>query len=273
LKKPGNSDEIRSVVIMGAGNLAWHLGHHLLKAGIQIIQVFNRTTEPGELLAAELNSTFTGRLDYLTENADIYILAVSDEAIDKMLHNGWFSKGHLVVHTAGSVAMDVFAGKAINYGVLYPLQTFTKVKPVDFKQIPLFIEANNDVNLKRIEHLAMKLSASVHNVDSEKRMYLHLAAVIVSNFTNHMFALAEKLLLERNLTPDLLIPLIQETVDKAIVMSPLRAQTGPAIRGNTAIIEKHLALLEPHPEIRELYRVITESIILNLHNFPLPLQA
>ena len=246
---------------MGAGNLAWHLGHHLVKAGIQVVQVYNRTPEPGELLAAELNSSFTDRLDCLTENADLYILAVSDDAICRVLDNGWFNRGHLVVHTSGSVAMDVFAGKAINYGILYPLQTFTKGKAVDFSQIPLFVEANNVENLNRIEHFAMKLSGSVYEVDSEKRMYLHLAAVIASNFSNHLFALTEKLMHEQNLSFDFLKPLIHETVAKAMVMSPLKAQTGPAIRGNTAVIEKHLALLEHHPEIRELYRVITESII------------
>jgi predicted short-subunit dehydrogenase-like oxidoreductase (DUF2520 family) len=247
---------------MGAGNLAWHLGHRLSEAGIQIVQVYNRTPEPGELLAAELNTSFTSRLDYLKENADLYILAVSDDAIGRILDTRRFNRGQMVIHTAGSVAMDVFAGKAISYGVLYPLQTFTKGKSVDFNQIPFLIEANDSENLKRIEHLALMLSGSAYTIGSDKRMYVHLAAVIASNFSNHMLVITEKLLKERNLPFDMLKPLIRETVTKALFMSsPIQAQTGPAIRGNAEVIEKHLAILENHPEIRALYRVITESII------------
>jgi predicted short-subunit dehydrogenase-like oxidoreductase (DUF2520 family) len=256
-----NNKEIRTVVIVGAGNLAWHLGHHLFKAGIDILQVFNRTPDPGELLAARLNASFTNRLDCLTENADLYILAVSDDAIGIILETLRFKTGQLVLHTAGSIAMDVFSGKAENYGVFYPLQTFTKEKAVDFSHIPLLIEANKVENLESIGQLALKLSDSVHEVNSEKRLYLHLAAVFASNFTNHMLAVTEKLLQEKNLSFDLLKPLMQETMAKALIMSPLQAQTGPAIRGNYPVIEKHLALLENHSEIRELYRVITESII------------
>jgi predicted short-subunit dehydrogenase-like oxidoreductase (DUF2520 family) len=261
LTETGNSKEIRAAVIMGAGNLAWHLGHHLLKAGIQIVQVFNRTPEAGRLLATELNASYTSVLDFTTKNADLYILTVSDDAIVSILDNGWFNGKQLVVHTAGSVSMNVFSGKVKNHGVLYPLQTFTKGKPVDFAQIPFFVEANTAENLKRIKEFALKLTERVYEIDSEKRIFLHLAAVIASNFTNHIFALSEKVLQEQNLPFELLKPLIQETVAKAFFMSPLLAQTGPAIRGNIQVIERHMALLEHHPEIKELYRVISESIM------------
>jgi predicted short-subunit dehydrogenase-like oxidoreductase (DUF2520 family) len=252
--------EIRKVVILGAGNLAWHFGHRLSGAGIQVAQIFSRTPKLGESLATELHAGYTNRLDLLEEDADLYLLAITDDAIPSLIRQARFGK-RFVVHAAGSVSMDVFTGKVKNYGVLYPLQTLTTGKPLDFSNIPLFIEANNAGNLEKLNLLACKLSNRVYVVDSEKRTYLHLAAVIASNFTNHMFALTEKLLQEKNLSFDLLKPLIEETIAKALFLSPLQAQTGPAIRGNTRVIEKHLALLEQHPEIKELYRVITESIM------------
>lgn len=252
--------EIHSVVIIGAGNLAWHLGHQLVKAGVPILQVVNRSAVQGKLLATELNAFFTTKPELLNRDADLYILAVSDDAIGGIVEKVKFEPKQLVVHTAGSIDMNIFDGRAENYGVFYPLQTFTKGKPVDFSQIPLFIEANTPVNLEKINQLAKKFSDRVYSVDSEKRMYLHLAAVIASNFTNHMFAITEMVLQERDLSFDLLKPLIQETIDKALLLSPFKAQTGPAVRGNSKVIDKHLSLLEHHPGIQELYRVITESI-------------
>jgi predicted short-subunit dehydrogenase-like oxidoreductase (DUF2520 family) len=246
---------------MGAGNLAWHLGHYCLQAGIQVAQVFNRTSESGKILAAALNTSYTCSPDLVTKDADLYILAVSDDAIAALLDTGLFKNGQLVVHTAGSVSMEVFGEKASNYGVLYPLMTFTKGMLVDAGQVSWYIEANSAENLKSIHAFAVKLSEKVYAADSEQRSYLHLAAVIASNFTNHMFALAEKVLKERDLSFKLLEPLIQETVAKAFSMSPLQAQTGPAIRGNHEVIQKHLALLEEYPATRELYKIITESIM------------
>jgi predicted short-subunit dehydrogenase-like oxidoreductase (DUF2520 family) len=246
---------------MGAGNLAWHLGHYCLQAGIQVAQVYNRTPDSGEFLAAALNTSYTCLPDRVKRDADLYILAVSDDAIATLLNTGMFKNGQLVVHTAGSVSMDIFSEKASNYGVLYPLMTFTKGTLVDAGQVPWYIEANSAESLKSIHDFALKLSEKVYAVDSKQRVYLHLAAVIASNFTNHMFALAEKVLKERNLSFELLEPLIQETVAKAFSMSPLQAQTGPAIRNNHEVIQKHLALLEVHPETRKLYKVITESIM------------
>ncbi len=251
--------EIRSVVIMGAGNIAWHMGHRFTDAGIQVQQVFSRAPEKGKSLASELGTGFTNQLDLVAEDADLYLLAVTDDAISSLLRQMPFGK-RLVAHVAGSVPIGIFEGKAKNYGVLYPLQTFTRGKPVDFSNVPLFIEANNERNLEKLKILAGKLTRRVYMVDSEKRAYLHLAAVIASNFTNHMFAVTEKVLQERNMSFDLLKPLIEETIAKALFMSPFTAQTGPAVRGNKEIIDKHMAMLDNHPEIKELYRVVSESI-------------
>jgi predicted short-subunit dehydrogenase-like oxidoreductase (DUF2520 family) len=176
------------------------------------------------------------------------------------LQEAWFGEG-LVVHTAGSVSLEVFKGRAKNYGVIYPLQTFTRGKPVDFSSIPLFIEANDNRNLEKLKYLSEKVTGKVYTADSETRAYLHLAAVFASNFTNHILALAEMVLLERNLPFNILKPLIEETVAKALYMSPRQAQTGPAFRHDKPILEKHLDMLAGHPEIKELYRLISESIM------------
>jgi len=256
MEKPG----IQKVVILGSGNLARHMGRWMSDSGIHIMQVFSRSPLQGEALAHELACDFTNRLDLLVEDADLYLLAVSDDAIAVLLRQALFSRRHLVVHSAGSIPLNVFTGRAKNYGVLYPLQTFTRERNLDYSNIPIFIEANNPANLHRIEHLANRLSPRVYKVDSEKRAYLHLAAVIASNFTNHMLALAEKFLQEKNLAFDLIKPLVQETIAKALSLTPVQAQTGPAVRGNREIIEKHMAMLDNHPEIKELYRVVSESI-------------
>lgn len=252
--------EIRTVVIMGSGNMAWHMGYWLTRSGIRVNQIFSRNVEKGKLLADELSTEFTNRLDRLHEHSDMYLLTVSDDALASVIRQAVFGN-RLVLHTAGSVPIEIFREKVKNFGVLYPLQTFTRGKPVEYSQIPVFIEASSAQNLARIKQLALKLSDRVYEADSEKRAYLHLAAVIASNFTNHMLVVAEKYMQERNLSFDLIRPLVQETIAKALSMSPFLAQTGPAIRGNTGVIEKHMLMLENHPEIRELYRTISESIM------------
>lgn len=246
---------------MGAGNVAWHLGHHLLDAGFRIAQLLNRSCEQGTRLAQELKTTYCSDLNLMTPEADLYILAVSDDVIGSMLNSGSFRHQGLVVHTSGSIGMNVFEGKSSNYGVLYPLQTFTRGKAVSFKEVPLFVEANHPENLTKLEFVASMLSDAVHRADSATRLQLHLTAVIASNFSNHLFSIAAELLSEKGFSFDVLKPLIRETLSKAMIMPPRDAQTGPAIRGNIAVIDKHLEMLQPHPEIREIYRLISERIL------------
>jgi predicted short-subunit dehydrogenase-like oxidoreductase (DUF2520 family) len=157
--------------------------------------------------------------------------------------------------------MDVFKGKAAHYGVLYPLMTFTRKKPADFASVPLLIEANSSENMEKLRHLAKKLSEDVRTVNSEQRKIVHLAAVIASNFPNHMYTLAENLLTRKGIPFDLLKPLIRETADKINLMSPLSAQTGPAVRDDKATLEGHLKLLTDDADTAEIYRQISKSII------------
>ncbi|MFO7368807.1 MAG: DUF2520 domain-containing protein [Bacteroidales bacterium] len=252
---------MNSVVLVGAGNVAWHLGHHLVGAGFHVVQVLNRSRENGIRLAQELKAPYCSDADSMNPEADLYILAVSDDSLGKVLNGGRFRQKGLVVHTSGSVSMNIFEGRALNFGVLYPLQTFTRGKAVSFKEVPLFVEANRSENLAKLEFVASKLSDSVHRADSAMRLQLHVAAVFASNFSNHLFSIADELLSEKGLSFDVLKPLIRETLSKAMIMPPRDAQTGPAVRGNMAILEKHLEMLLPHPELREIYRLISERIL------------
>ncbi|HWS01630.1 MAG TPA: DUF2520 domain-containing protein, partial [Prolixibacteraceae bacterium] len=167
----------------------------------------------------------------------------------------------LVVHTSGSISMDILSAVSENYGVFYPLQTLSKQKEVDFRTIPICIEANSAENLEKLTILANILSDQVYPVDSVRRRQLHLAAVFVCNFVNHFYAIGEKLLQEQQIDFNLLRPLILETAQKAMQFSPPDVQTGPAARGNRQIQEQHLKLLEHHPDWQQLYQLISNNII------------
>ncbi len=165
----------------------------------------------------------------------------------------------LWLHTAGSVPMDIFRGYARRYGVLYPLQTFSKKRPVDFRNVPCFIEADSAQSEQRLRTLAEKISSDVRLLSSEKRRYLHLAAVFACNFTNHMYVLADRILSEQGIDPAVLLPLIDETATKIHTLSPADAQTGPAVRYDCNVIEQQSAMLTD-PVVRELYELISKNI-------------
>jgi predicted short-subunit dehydrogenase-like oxidoreductase (DUF2520 family) len=252
--------EIRSAVILGAGNVASHLGICLKEHGISIKQVYNRSGSFGQLLAENLGASFTDSPEKLEQDTDLYVAAVSDDAIGVVISQCRLNKEALLVHTAGAVDMNILNGKTNYTGIFYPLQTFTKGKSVDFRQIPVFIEGINDVARNALKSLAAKISDQVFEASSEDRMYLHLAAVISSNFTNHLLTEAEKILKSRGYELNILKPLMLETIEKAFAISPANAQTGPAVRGNLKVIEKHLEILKDFPGVREVYRNLSESI-------------
>lgn len=246
--------------MVGTGNVAWHLGHALVENGIPISQVLGRTISAVRQMADELNVPQSGRPEDLSRDAELCLMCISDDAIVQVLETVKPEKC-LMIHTAGSISIDVFSGRAFNYGVLYPFQTFTRGRPMNYKKIPILIEANSTENLNRIRQLAEGISDKVIEADSSQRLYLHLAAIFAGNFSNHMYAIAEKLTLEYNLPFELLKPLIEETTAKATAISPRQAQTGPAVRSNRGIIEKHIGLLQDHPDLQLLYRTISDSIM------------
>ena len=248
------------IAFIGSGNLATHLSLALKAAGEEIIQVYSRTDAHAKELADKLGCIHTTNLDKIDLNADVYILSVKDDAISQIADSICHKCPHaLFVHTAGSVLMDIFKGKANHYGVLYPMQTFSKARKVDFLPIPCFIEASSKEDLAIIRSLAESISDHVVDCDSEKRKKLHLAAVFACNLTNHCYRLAERVLQEEDIDWKLYLPLIDETAKKVSEMSPKDAQTGPMVRYDVNVMNRQLALI-PDERTRQIYRLMAESI-------------
>jgi len=251
---------IENIVMIGSGNLATQLAFALAEKGIKIKQVFSRSAESARILAEKVNAGYTDDLTNLDSKADLYIIAVKDPAITEVLENLRLSENQLIVHTAGSVPMNILEGFSSNYGVFYPLQTFSKNRKVDFSDIPICIEANHPSNLMELEELGQRISNSVSQINSEERKTLHLAAVYTNNFVNHFYAIGAEILHEKKLDFELLRPLIRETAAKIETLHPVDAQTGPAKRNDQTIIDLHLKMLHNKPEYQKIYSFVTESI-------------
>lgn len=251
---------IESVVIIGSGNLATQLARALSKKGIDVKQVYSRTLEAAKELAAKVNAGFTNDISRLAPDADLYIIAVKDAAIQEVLMNLSPDPNRMIVHTAGSVSMEALSSFTHHYGVFYPLQTFSKYREVNFSELPICIEANDSMALFQLQELAQTLSSSVHLINSEERKTLHLAAVFVNNFVNHLYVLGAEVLHNQKLDFNLLKPLIHETAAKIETMHPMEAQTGPASRNDHSIISAQLKMLQDRPEFQKIYHLMTESI-------------
>ena len=246
------------VVFIGSGNLATHLSLAMKGAGIEVVQVYSQTESHASLLANKLSCSYTTEPEFIVVDADVYIFSVKDSALLDLIHKIPQNKG-LWLHTAGSVPMGVFEGYNDRYGVLYPLQTFSKNRDIDFSIVPVFIESNSAGDEAYLLSFAGKPTRQVISLSSEKRKHLHLAAVWACNFTNHMYLMASKILQEQSLSEAFLLPLIDETAAKVHQLSAREAQTGPAIRYDENIIEKHIELLSD-PNMKELYRLISRTI-------------
>lgn len=249
-----------NIVLIGAGNVATHLGLQLQKAGHQIVQVFSKHIDNAEELAAKLNADATHKLSDINKDADLYLLAVKDYAIDDVILELRLP-GKIVAHTSGAVPLLGMEHISNKCGVFYPFQTFTKNTAVEFSTVPIFIEAADKETEKILLNVAQSISKLSQIVKSEQRKALHLSAVFVNNFTNHLFYIAQSILQKEKLPFELLYPLIKETVTKAGNHNPYDIQTGPARRDDWKTIDEHLHLLEDSPEFREVYLVLTESIM------------
>jgi predicted short-subunit dehydrogenase-like oxidoreductase (DUF2520 family) len=247
------------IVLLGTGNLATRLGLALHAKEIEIIQVFGRSISDGIHLSKQLECSFTSLKHEIKLDADLYFLAVTEEAIPEILVNSPI-KNQLVVHTSGSVPMEILSAFSNNYGVFYPLQTLSKQREVDFSTIPVCIEASSQDNLEKLQQLANLISGQVFQINSAKRLQLHLSAVFVCNFVNHLYSIGAHLLQDQNLDFDLLKPLILETAQKVMMFQPEDVQTGPAMRGNQSIIDLHLKMLEQFPEWQNIYKLISQDI-------------
>ena len=248
------------IVIIGSGNLATQLALALKDAGQLILQVYSRAEEHARELAEKIACRYTADVDGIDENADFYVISVKDDAISEIAAKVCDkTKDAVFVHTAGSISMDVLKGKAQHYGVLYPMQTFSKNRKVNFKPIPCFLEASDDETLNIIRQLAESISDNVVLADSEKRKKIHLAAVLACNFTNHCYRLAEKVLQEEKIDFNLFLPLIDETARKVSVLSPKQAQTGPMVRYDVGVMDMQKNLLSDE-RTKQIYQLMAESI-------------
>ena len=235
------------IALIGRGRVATHLLKALLQAGHEVVSVNSRT------------------LEELPPVADVFILSVKDSALQEVIakvtnshHPTAITQHPIFVHTAGSMPMDLFKGCCTHYGVLYPMQTFSKEREVDFHQIPLFIEASDAESLQQIRVLADSVSQHVYELSTADRRYLHLAAVFACNFANHCYTLAADVLAQKGLPFDVMLPLVDETARKVHELHPVEAQTGPAVRGDQNVLAAQSALLDGR--LRTIYNIMSESI-------------
>jgi predicted short-subunit dehydrogenase-like oxidoreductase (DUF2520 family) len=249
-----------NVVIVGAGNVATVLGRLIKKAGHEVLQVISRKAAGAEILASELGCAFADNSGVIDKSAELYLIAVTDSAmtqLDETYHLG----NKLVVHTAGSVSKEVLKNVTYNYGVLYPLQSLRKENMHLQQDIPLLVDANTDDAMKVLEDFARTISGSVHLANDQQRLKLHVAAVLVSNFTNHLYALAADYCDKEGADFKLLLPLIEETALRLRYHLPGEMRTGPATRKDIQTLQKHLGLLAQYPAIHNIYLKMTDSIM------------
>ena len=243
-----------NICILGSGNVATQLSRAFLKSdNCTLLQVYSRS-KPSDFFVKN-NIETTQQIKKL-KNADLYIIAISDDAISS------FSKkldlqDKLVVHTSGSVSLNELNCKA-NKGVFYPLQSISKQKKISFKKIPICLETENEKDHSLLEKVAKSISKKVYHINSEQRKNLHVAAVFVNNFTNHLYKIGNDICDDKQVDFEILKPLIKETANKITKLSPIKAQTGPAKRNDKNTIEKHLGLLTNNQQ--KIYTLLTESI-------------
>lgn len=241
-------------VIIGSGNVAYHLAKAFTQNNIEVSQIFGRNETELKKISEELNIPFNSKK--LLE-ADFFLIAVSDSSVEKV--SEFIQKDDaLVAHTSGSLPMEVLKG---NYrkASFYPLQTFSKTKSLDYSKIPFFIEAENQIDEKLLLELASIISQNVETSDYERRKYIHLTAVFACNFVNHLFARAKEISDSQNLNFNYFIPLIDETVEKIHHLEPKLAQTGPAVRGDERVLKLHENLINDEEHLK-IYQLMNKSI-------------
>lgn len=246
------------IVLLGTGNTATVLGRLMLRAGHQIVQVYGRTLQSARDLASELNGSFSDQLDSINQSADIYIIAVSDNAVESVARSIRIGN-KMLVHTAGSVSIDKLSAASRNYGILYPLQSLRKENK-ETPDVPFLIDGNTVEDITLVEDFAATLSKQVARANDEQRMKYHLSAVLVNNFTNHLYTLVKDYCDQSGANFSMLLPLIQQLSLRLNNYAPAELQTGPAIRNDRVTIERHLSLLNEHPELQKIYALFTDSI-------------
>ena len=251
-------------VILGSGNVAWHIAPALRPAGLEWVQVYSRTLTHAESLSRRLGGVpFTDRPEAIDRTADFYLLAVSDQAVAE-LANILRLPGKTVAHVAGSVPVSALQAVSEHSGVLYFFQTFSKDAPApDLRQTPVCLEASDSVTAAVLEKLARSVSEKVCFLNSQQRQTLHIGGVFVNNYVNLMYTAAFELFGEKGMDFSLLHPLMEQTLRKALRMPPAQAQTGPAARGDEKVLQEHLRYLSESRQGKkylEVYRLLMQAI-------------
>lgn len=249
---------MHKISIIGSGNVAYQLAKVFSENNLPIVEIISRNRGEGKKIASLYNLHFQSQIQSYKPLGDIVILAVADDAI-ALIAEQIDAKDKIVAHTSGMASMHLLKAASNQYGSFYPLQTFTKNRVVDFQTIPILIDGNSELVIDKLSSLAKVIAQNVSLVKDEKRSELHVAAVLVNNFSNHLFALAEAYCLKRNLDFSVLHPLILETAQKAILESPRSIQTGPAKRNDQKTIKKHLSYISDET-LDKIYRLLTKSI-------------
>lgn len=247
------------LVILGTGNVAETLGTMCKSAGHQILLVYGRTPQKAERLAKKLSAEAVSNLSHIATDAQLYLVALSDEGTTNLWQH-WHTEKGLVVHTAGSVPMHVLKNVSTNCGVMYPLQSL-RAPHLPQASIPFLVNANTPDDLALLTDFARSISPTVVHSSDEERLHFHLAAVLVNNFTNHLYKLAADYCSQHSLDFNLLYPLILETAKRVEHVAPALVQTGPATRKDAETMNRHLELLKHDPTLTALYQLLSASIM------------
>ena len=251
------------IAILGAGNLAWNLAPALEDAGHEITEVYARDLQKAKEITERIyTATPKDELDFSESSAELFILAIKDDALSEIADQVILPEGSVLVHTSGAIPMEVLSQSSASYvGVFYPLQSFTKGKKVDFEEVPFLLESEDEGSLQLLKKVAKSLSQLVYILRGKDRQAVHVAAVFASNFTNHMLRIAEDILHRQGLDAELLKPLIIESISKSLQLGARKAQTGPAIREDYETLEAHHHFLAYNEQLAEIYRLISQDII------------
>jgi predicted short-subunit dehydrogenase-like oxidoreductase (DUF2520 family) len=247
---------MQKLSFIGAGNVATHMAKAFKNKGMLIEYVYSRNLKNAESLANQVGAKAISDINEIT--SDLIILSLPDSALDSVL-KFFTTLKTMLIHTSGTLDINVLKTYATNYGVIYPLQTFSKQKELEFTTIPILYEANNDEIARKLKELSAKISDNVRMITSGKRKYYHLAAVYSCNFVNHLFHISQQICEEQELDFDVLLPLISETIDKIKHIKAVDAQTGPAIRNDIKVMNTHIETME-NKEFKEIYKLLSDSI-------------
>jgi predicted short-subunit dehydrogenase-like oxidoreductase (DUF2520 family) len=250
------------ITIIGAGNVATQLTKRLYEKKHDIFQIFSRNLENVVSLAEAVKAEKIDNFQKINLKSDVYLIAISDDAIASVAERlaQILPKTAIIVHTSGATSSEVFASFFENYGVFYPLQTFSKNRKANFEKLPFCIYGSNQSTENQLVVLANSICPNVYLIDDKQRSVLHVAAVFANNFTNYLIAISEQIITKENIPFDLLKPLINETIAKINDNTPQSMQTGPARRGDKATLAKHQKYLEKYPNYKKVYELLSENI-------------